>query len=103
MSDTAAAFDALCAECTATNRLMPMPLQWDQLFGLLKSKRQIQSGGWEPPLPLILGAWHHTMRSEKQLQFKAHLEWAQQNDQLAQIGAFLRALPEAQWCHLGEV
>lgn len=103
MTDTAAAFDALWADCTANNRLVPMPPQWNQLYGLLNNTRQKPSGGWEPPLPLILAAWHHTMPIEKQLRFKEHLEWAQQNDQLAQIGAFLRALPESQWCHFGEV
>ena len=103
MNDTAAAFDALWADCAATNRLVPMPPQWNQLYGLLKYTRQKPSGGWEPPLPLILAAWHHTMPIEKQLRFKEHVEWARQNDQLAQIGAFLRALPEDQWCHFGEV
>ena len=103
MSDTAAAFDALWSDCTEHNRLVPMPQQWSQLYELLKNTRQKPSGGWEPPLPPILAAWHHTMPIEKQLRFKAHLEWAQQHDQLDQIGAFLRALPEDQWCHFGEV
>jgi len=43
------------------------------------------------------------MPIEKQLRFKEHLEWAQQQGQLAQIGAFLLALPEDQWFHFGEV
>jgi len=103
MSDTAAAFDALWADCTAHSRLVPMPQQWNRLYGLLKNTRQKPSGGWEPPLPLILAAWHHSLPKEKQLRFKEHLEWAQQNDQLDQIGAFVRALPEDQWCHFGEV
>jgi hypothetical protein len=103
MNETAAAFDALWAACTANNRLVPMPPQWNQLYGLLKNTRQKASGGWEPPLPLILAAWHSTMPIEKQLRFKEHLEWAQQNDQLVQIGEFLRALPEDKWCHFGEV
>ena len=42
------------------------------------------------------------MPIERQLRFKEHLEWAQQNDQIEQIGAFLPALPEDQWCHFGE-
>ena len=103
MSDTSADFDSLWVHSTANNRLVPMPPQWSQLYGLLKNTRQKPSGGWEPPLPLILAAWHDSMPIEKQLRFKVHLEWAQQNDQLEQIGAFLRALPEDQWCHFGEV
>ncbi|MEF8754707.1 MAG: hypothetical protein V5B60_12365 [Accumulibacter sp.] len=103
MSNTAAAYDALWAECTANNRLVPMPPQWSRLYGMLKNPRQKPSGGWEPPAPLILAAWHHTTPIEKQLRFKEHLEWAQQQGQLEQIGAFLRALPEDQWCHFDEV
>jgi hypothetical protein len=95
-------FDALWAECTANKRVVPMPPQWNELYGLLKNRRQKPSGGWEPPLPLILAAWHHSTPIEKQLRLKAHLEWARQHDQLATIGAFLRSLPEAQWCHIGE-
>jgi len=102
MSDTAAAFEALCADCTANNRLVPMPTQWNELYGLLKNTHQKPSGGWEPPLPLILAAWLHATPIEKQTRFKEHIEWAQQHDQLEPIGAFLRALPEDQWCQLGE-
>ena len=94
--------DALWAECTASDRLVPMPPQLNQLFGFLKNTRQNPSGAWEPPLPLILAAWEHSTPIEKQLRFKEHLAWAQQNDQLATIRAFLRSLPEAQWCHFRE-
>ena len=102
MSGTAIAFDALWADCTANHRLVPMPPQWNQLYGLLKNTRQKPAGGWEPPLPLILATWHHATPIEKQLRFKEHLEWARQHDQLEQIGEFLRALPEAEWCHVAE-
>jgi hypothetical protein len=95
--------DTLWELCTANNRLVPMPSQWNELYGMLKNTRQKPSGGWEPPLPLILGAWHHSMPIEKQLRFKEHLEWAQEQGQLEEIGAFLRSLPETQWCHYGEI
>lgn len=103
MSDASEVFEELWLYCASNNRLVPMPTQWNHLYGLLKYTRQKPSGGWEPPLPLILAAWHYTMPIEKQLRFKEHLEWARQNAQLEQIGAFLRALPEDQWCHFGEV
>ena len=59
-----AEFDALWAECTAHKRLVPMPPQWSQLYKLLKNTRRGHSGGWEPPLPLILAAWHYSMPIE---------------------------------------
>jgi len=69
-------FESLWELCTANNRLVPMPPQWSDLYGMLKNTRQKPSGGWEPPLPLILAAWHHSMPIEKQLRFKEHLHWA---------------------------
>jgi hypothetical protein len=103
MNDTPESFDSLWAYCTANNRLVPMPPNWNDLFRMLKNTRQKPSGGWVPSLPLILAAWHHSMPIEKQLRFKEHLEWAKDQDQLAEVGAFLRSLKEEQWCHFGEL
>lgn len=83
--------------------MVPMPDSWNKLYGMLRSTRQKPSGGWEPPLPLILAAWHNSMPIEKQLRFKEHILWAEAQNQLNEIGAFLRSLPEAQWCHFGEI
>jgi len=102
MSALQATFDNLWEFCTVNNRLVPMPPQWDEVYRMLKNTRQKPSGGWEPPLPLILAAWHHSMPIEKQLRFKEHLRWAQAQGQLDEIVVFLRTLPESQWCHFGE-
>jgi len=96
-------FESLWAFCTTNNRLVPMPPTWNKLFQMLKNTRQKPSGGWVPALPLILAAWHHSMPIEKQLRFKEHLEWAKDQNQLAEVGAFLRSLKEEQWCHFGEL
>lgn len=101
--DTGEKFDSLWGYCTANNSLVPMPPQWNNLFGMLKNTRQKPSGGWEPPLPLILAAWHHSMPIEKQLRFKGHLQWAQTEGQIEEICGYLRSLTETQWCHLGEI
>ena len=103
MSATAGTFDDLWDYCTSNNRLVPMPPQWSQLFGLLKNTRQKPSGGWIPSLPLILAAWHHSMPIEKQMRFKEHLQWSHSQGQLDEVAVFLRTLPENQWCHFGEV
>jgi hypothetical protein len=102
MSAPADTFDSLWNYCTANNRLVPMPTQWNQFFGMLKNTRQKTSGGWVPPLPLILAAWHHSTPIEKQLRFKEHIQWALDQGQLYQIGAYLKSLAEDQWCHFGE-
>ena len=103
MSDEVETPESLWAFCTSENRLVPMPERWNELFQMLKNTRQKLSGGWEPPLPLILAAWHHSMPLDKQLRFKEHLEWADQQGQIAEVGRFLRSLPESDWCHLGEI
>lgn len=103
MSGAAESFESLWAFCTANHRLVPMPQQWAALYRLLKNTRRLPSGGSHPPIPLILGAWHHSMPLEKQLRFREHLEWAASQGQLAEVGAFLRSLDETKWCHFGEV
>jgi hypothetical protein len=96
-------FDSLWAYCTAKKRLVPMPPEWAELHDMLVNTRQKPSGGWEPPLPLILAAWNCTMPIEKQLRFREHIQWAFDQNQLDEVGAFLRALPEEKWVHFGEI
>ena len=96
-------FDSLWTYCTANKRLMPMPPAWTELYGILANTRQKPSGGWEPSLPLILAAWDCTMPIEKQLRFREHIQWAYDQNQLDEVGTFLRALPEEKWAHFGEV
>jgi hypothetical protein len=94
-------FDALWAHCTANKRAIPR--DWQRLYEMLAEKKQKPSGGWEPPLPLILAAWNETMPVEKQLRFKEHIQWAADHNQLDEVGAYLRALSEEQWFHFGEL
>jgi hypothetical protein len=102
MSTHPETLESLWAHCTASNRLVPMPPQWQTLYGMLRNRLQKPSGGWEPPLPLILAAWHDSMPIAKQLRFKEHLEWAEKQGQTVEVGTYLRSLSEAQWCHFGE-
>ena len=100
---SAEAFDSLWSYCTANNRLVPMPSQWNEFFGMLKNKKQNPNGGWQPALPLILAAWHDSLPIAKQLRFKEHIDRALSQGQLTEVGQFLRALPETQWCHFGDL
>jgi len=95
-------FEAIWAICASNARVSPMSQPWNYLFGMLKGTRQLPNGGWEPPLPLILAAWHETSASEKRARFKRHIEWAGEQRQLDEIGLCLRALPEDQWLHEGQ-
>jgi hypothetical protein len=93
--------NSLWAYCSANRRVIPR--DWQKLYVMLANKRQRPSGGWEPLLPLILAAWHETTVIEKQLRFKDHIQWAADHNQLDQIPSYLRALPEEQWFHFGEL
>jgi len=101
MSKNAETFDALWAHCSANGRVISR--DWHRLYKMLANKRQKPSGGWMPSLPLILAAWDVTMPIEKHLRFKEHVQWACDNDQLDQIGGYLRSLPEEEWYHYGEL
>jgi len=98
---SAESFETLWSYCSSNRRAIPR--DWQKLYDMLVNKRQKPSGGWEPPLPLILAAWHVTSPLEKQLRFKEHIQWAESNGQLDQIGEYLRSLPEEDWYHFGEL
>lgn len=101
MNGDSETFDSLWAYCTARNRVIPR--DWNEVYGMLANKKQKPSGGWEPPLPLILAAWHETSPLDKQLRFREHVEWARDQGQLDQIGNYLRSLDDAAWYHFGEL
>lgn len=94
-------FESVWNSCTLNKRLVPR--DWNKLYKMLKNKRQLSNGGWEPPLPLILAAWDASTPIEKQLRFKTHIEWARDQGQMSQIGEYLNSLQENEWFHFGEV
>ena len=94
-------FETLWQYCTQNNRVIPR--DWNKLYSMLKNKQQKSSGGWEPPLPLILAAWNFTIPIEKQLRFREHIQWAAKNGQIEEIGNYLRTLTEEEWYHFGEL
>ena len=96
-------FDTLWAYCISNNRLCPSPPKWNDLYQMLINTKQNLNGGWTPSLPLILAAWHDTLPVEKQLRFKEHIRWASDNEQLAEVGKYLRSLSEKEWTHFGEI
>ena len=101
MSEATETVESLWAYCSGDGRVIPR--DWDKVYKMLPSKRQLASGGWEPPLPLILAAWHETTPLEKQLRFREHVQWAADHGRLDLLGEYLRALREDDWYHLGEL
>lgn len=54
----------LLAYCRENNRVCPKPGRWDDLWKLLPERQRV-GGGWEPALPLILGAWNYSSNFER--------------------------------------
>ena len=98
MDDTT---ESLIAYCRENKRVCPKPILWNQLWELLPNRKQV-GPGWEPPLPLILAAWHETPAMLKMLRLQEHIRWADKHGSLNEVATFLRGLKEEDWHHVGE-
>lgn len=95
-------FDEIRAYCSDKSRVCPVPIRWNELWELLPSKQRKATGGWEPSLPLILGAWHETTNLEKIARLNEHLKWAADHGSLDELRTFICSLEESDWLHMGE-
>lgn len=93
---------ALLAYVTKNGRICPQPRRWNELWKMLPNRKQNENGGWDPPVPLILGAWHYASDLEKMLRLREHIEYAFQNGAFEQVDSFLRSLPESDWSKAGD-
>jgi hypothetical protein len=84
-------------EARKNNRVCPKPEKWQQLYELLPARRPS-----EPPPPLVGAAWNGTPSIPKRMCFREHIEWAAGHGALQQVYAFMKALPETDWHHMGE-
>lgn len=80
-------------------RVCPMPILWTELWKTLPDLRQKDTGGWEPPPPLILAAWYDTSANDKRDRLKLHIEYAVKKGVLDKIDKFLRELKLDQWAY----
>jgi hypothetical protein len=88
--------DDILVECSVKRRVCPQPQQWNKLWELLPDRRR-QGEGWEPPLPLILAAWHHTSDAEKRERLRVHLRWAAAHGALDKVANFISSLKPEDW------
>jgi len=78
------------------NRICPMPREWNKLWEILPNKERV-GAGWNPPLPLILAAWHKTTHLEKIERLRTHIQYAADHSVLDEVDTFLRSLSPNQW------
>ncbi|GAG16873.1 unnamed protein product [marine sediment metagenome] len=73
----------------------PMPMKWNELYEMLPNRKR-KNGGWEPSLPLILGAWESPILFKK-LRFLEHIEYAFKNGVIEKVNDYLRSLQVEDW------
>lgn len=93
--------ESLVAFCRENNRVCPLPTLWNDMYELLPDRKR-RGPGWEPPPPLILGAWHETPALLKVLRLAEHLQWAGNHGALESVSGFLRGLSEDEWFYIGD-
>ena len=82
-------------------RLCPQPMVWNRLWEMLLGRHRVGLG-WEPALPLILGAWWDSTGLEKNLRFLEYLQWAYNRGCLKAVDSYLRSIGEGEWFHTGD-
>ena len=87
--------DSLLAFISSGRRIYPMPMKWKDLYEMLPDQKP-RGGGWEPPLPLILGGWSST-DWQKRERLAEHIRYAAEHDVLQQVGDFLYSLRDEDW------
>ncbi len=92
----------LVAYVQADRRVCPMPASWNQLWEMLPDRRRVGSG-WEPPLPLILGAWSVASLREKRQRLVEHIEYSAQRGVLEEVDKFLRELASDDWLYESDI
>ena len=99
-------FDSLWEFCTSNNRLCPKYDIIRDVHELLKDTEALSGHGdiREPADPyFIYQNWANDliMPIELQLLFKSYLEWAEDHNQIKEVGIYLRSLKEEDWMHFG--
>lgn len=93
--------DAAMLVARRNNRVCPRPERWLQLAELLPPRKTMR-GMQPPPVPITGPAWSVTPPLTKRLCFREHIEWAERQGVLESVMAFMQALPEEDWLHMGE-
>jgi hypothetical protein len=94
MADSA---DQLIETLRLAGRVCPHMANWNALWEILPDRRRDIHEAWQPPLPLILGAWFTSTNAEKRERFEEHLRWAESHGALDRAALFLMELREEQW------
>ncbi len=88
--------DDVMLEARRHNRVCPRELPWQQLHAILKDVSP------DAPASLVGAEYRRTSPLAKRLRVREQVEWAAHRGLLGEVFAFLSALPETDWIHMGE-
>lgn len=88
--------DDVMLEARRGNRVCPRELAWQQLHAILKEASP------DAPGPLVGAEYRRTPPLAKRLRVREQVEWAAHRGLLGEVYAFLSALPETEWIHMGD-
>jgi hypothetical protein len=88
--------DDVMLEARRGNRVCPRELPWQQLHAILKEASS------DAPGPLVGSEYRRAAPLVKRLRVREQVEWAAHRGLLGEVYAFLSALPEAEWIHMGD-
>ena len=100
-STASSGLEKLVEESRRNNRVCPLAAKWAELDGLLRGRAPIGSTASLAP-PLAAREWTTTTPLAKRLMFRAVIDWAGKHGLVEPALQFVRALPEAQWHHMGD-
>lgn len=83
------------------NRVCPRPERWDAFTRMLPARKTVR-GTLQPPVPPTGAAWAVTPPLSKRLCFREQIEWAESVGVLEGVMAFMQAMSEQDWLHMGE-
>jgi hypothetical protein len=88
-------YESLIKYCEGKG-ICPEPYYWQSLWEIIE-KRKILHCEWEPPRPLILGAWHMAPLLFKAVAFSEQIRWATEHEILDEVDSYLRSLGDHCW------
>jgi hypothetical protein len=83
------------------NRVCPRPQRWAEFSAMLPPRKTLR-GQQLPPVPVTGAAWSMTAPLTKRLCFREQIEWMERAGLLEPAMAFMQALREDEWLHMGE-
>lgn len=98
MNADSSTLESLLKYVRENGRVCPMPRRWNELWKMLPDRRRV-GDGWEPPLPLILGAWWDAPAHLKILRLEEHIRYANAHGVFPIVDRYLRQLSDDDWAY----